>query len=80
MLCDYDARSIQSFLSTINQALLHSSSGGKSSDLQKLLRYSIGIVNSTFKDGTDAAGWAEAPGSPGCGDISGVSPTIFVLT
>ena len=39
-------------------------------------------MTSTFKDGTGvcAAGWAEAPGSPGCGDISGVSATIFVLT
>ena len=47
---------------------------GKSRNLQKLLRYFSGIVTSTFKVAQFAS-----PAFPGCGGISGVFPTIFVL-
>ena len=53
---------------------------GKSSDLQKLLRYFSGIVTSAFKVGTGGcAGWPGSPGILGYGGHSGVSLAIFVL-
>ena len=51
---------------------------GKSRDFQKFLLYFRVIVTSKFKDGTGGcAGKSPSPEFPGCGGISGFSPTIF---
>ena len=52
----------------------------KPRDLQKLIRYVSEIVTSMFKDGTGGwAGWSASPGFLGCGGLSDVSASIFVL-
>ena len=59
---------------------------GKSRNLQKLIRYLIGVVTSAFKVGPAGcggpAGWVLSRFCGGCGGhtgLSGVFPTIFVL-
>ena len=80
MLCYYDILSKQNILSTITDALLHSSAKINKEVFQNLLAYLNGTVASTFKECTD--GCTDQPLSPGfadCGGRSGVSSTIFVV-
>ena len=52
---------------------------GKSSDLQKLLKYLSGIVTSTFNVGTGGhAGQSASPSFPGCAGLASAFLIIFV--
>ena len=73
--------------STNTQSFVHNKSSstsqiikGKSSDLQRLLRYLSGMVISMFKVASGGrAGWWACPSFPDCDGLSGVFPVIFVL-
>ena len=53
---------------------------GKSKNIQTFLKYLSGIVTSRFKVGTAGCGGQFAsPGFPGCGGLSSVFSTGFVL-
>ena len=54
---------------------------GKSSDLQKLLRYLSGIVTSVFKGSASGHGGRSPPsgGTDGCGGLISVFSIIFLL-